>query len=168
MMEMPVVLLPLPDRYLERMPQALATSERNAIRLLRRWVASRSSGVEPLPDLVGFAEASGVASTAAVAAASLFQLTEACLGRDLDAACCCSPQLGRDERAVLALLRAAPDVDAVLSSQAVPHGLPSVLRWSALSLRRLLGDDGWGSVANSASDARTCPFGPAPAEPAAA
>jgi hypothetical protein len=161
-MEMPVILLPLPGRRPE-MPQALPPGERTVVRLLRRWAASRASNIEPLPDLVAFAEANGIEPPVAVAADSLFQLTEACLSRDLQAERLCSARLGSDERAVLALLRVSPDTGALMSSPAVPHGLPWVLRWSALVLRRLLGGDAWNASASAGSEARSCPFRHGPA-----
>jgi len=97
------------------------------VRLLRRWCAEGTAGNNQLPSLVGLAAELGVQAQAAVAVASLFQLTEACLARHLEAECCCSPALSRDEQAVLMLLDAAPSLRPGEASSSIPHGLPAAL-----------------------------------------
>jgi len=114
------------------------------VRLLRRWCAEAATGNNQLPSLVGLAGELGVQAQTAVAVASLFQLTEACLGRPLEAECCCSPLLSRDEQAVLMLLDAAPSLGPGKASRSIPHGLPAALLWAAASVRQLLpGTDKW-------------------------
>jgi hypothetical protein len=123
------------------------------VRLLRRWYAEGATGNNKLHSLVSLACELGVQAQAAVAVASLFQLTEACLGRPLEAECCCSRKLTRDERAVLMLLDNAPSLGPGKASHAIPHGLPAALLWAAASVRQLLpGGD------RSPMAASHCPF----------
>ena len=49
-----------------------------ALRLLRRWAAARMSGAAALPSLVTLSQQIGVPAEAAIALASVFQLTEEC------------------------------------------------------------------------------------------
>lgn len=123
------------------------------VRLLRRWAAGRDLGPARLPSLVRLGGRIGVEPEAAIALASLFQLTEACLGRPLEAECCCSPRLGRDERATLLLLASAP-MRPHQSVPPIPHGLPGALVWAVASVRKLMGATGLEPVSSS----RRCPF----------
>jgi hypothetical protein len=123
------------------------------VRLLRRWAAAGIAG-DRLPSLVRLATRLGIGAHAAVALASLFQLTEACLGRTLVCECCCSPRLSRDERAVLALLTAEMPLHPNQASPSIPHGLPGALVWAVASIRRLM-DEPMPSVP---APARHCPF----------
>lgn len=124
------------------------------VRLLRRWSAEGAAGGARLPSLVGLAGELGERPETAIAVASLFQLTESCLGRPLRAECCCSPELGSDEQAILLLLDAASGLAPGRSTGAIPHGLPGALVWAAKSVRHWLGETG---SASSASP-RRCPF----------
>jgi len=126
------------------------------VRLLRRWSAEGTAGNNQLPSLVCLAGELGVQAQTAVAVASLLQLTEACLGRPLEAECCCSPALSRDEQAVLMLLDAAPSLRPGKASISIPHGLPAALLWAAASVRQLLpGKDRWPATSH-------CPFSTEP------
>ena len=134
------------------------------VRLLRRWVALREAGLPPLPPMVERAGEFGVPAPAAVALASVLELTEACLGRPLRALCCSSHEIGADERALLLMLAVAPEPGAPQASADIPHGLPSALGWAVASLRRLLGGTSFRLLAAPAG----CPFAPPPpgSEPA--
>ena len=124
------------------------------VRLVRRWAAATRLGFAPLPSMVRFGKRIGVSPEAAIALASMFQLTEACLGRPLETECCCSPAVARDERAVLMML-AAPLPDA--SHQAfppIPHGLPGALHWAVVSVQKLLGEP----AGIDSAGGRQCPF----------
>jgi len=127
------------------------------VRLLRRWCAEAATGNNQLPSLVGLAAELGVQAQTTVALASLFQLTEGCLARRLEAECCCSRILSRDERAVLLLLDVAPSMRVGEGWQFIPHGLPGALLWAAASVRRLLP----GGNLRPAKISR-CPFSPEP------
>lgn len=125
------------------------------VRLLRRWGAEGAAGGAQLPSLVGLASELGERPETAIAVASLFQLTESCLGRPLRAECCCSHELGGDEQAILLLLDAASGLAPGRSTAAIPHGLPAALAWAAKSVRLLLGETRCGPIASP----RSCPFG---------
>lgn len=127
-----------------------------AIRLLRRWAAATANGENPLPAVVELASSLHVGASAAVALASLYQLTENCLERALATECCCSRQTTGDERAVLVLIAAAPAPGEALASSHIPHGIPGVLAWSAAAVRRLLDSD---FLAFSSAQ---CPFANSP------
>jgi len=88
------------------------------VRLLRRWAVEREHGGDQLPSLVKLGRRLGIDAQAAVAVASMFQLAEHCLGRPLQAECCCSPRLSRDEQAMLLLLHQP------VAAASIPHGLP--------------------------------------------
>jgi hypothetical protein len=135
----------------------IAPSHRRAdylvVRLLRRWAAGREAGEPQLPSLVRFAQRLGVEAQAAIAIASLFQLTEACLGRPLEAECSCSLALSCDERAVLLMLGTAAPASLHQAFPPIPHGLPGALLWSIASVRRLMQEE-----LPSLAAPRTCPF----------
>ena len=107
------------------------------VRLMRRWAAQRHEESRQLAGFVSFAGTIGVQPIAAVAIASLFQLTEACLGRSLIAECCCSRRLSRDERAILLMLSTAPAAHPHQSCSQIPHGLPGALLWAIESVKKL-------------------------------
>lgn len=119
--------------------EALGWSGLVIVRLLRRWVAARHAGLDAMPSLVGLATELGRSPQLAIALHSLFQLTESCLGRPLEAECCCSHSLGSDESAVLLMIAAAPAPGTPIASQDIPHGLPGALSWAAASVRCSLG-----------------------------
>jgi hypothetical protein len=123
---------------IERIIGERSWSEFIVIRTLRRWTAARDAERNPVASLVELATGLGESPMLAVAFDSLFQLTEACLGRQLLAECCCSPSLSPDERALLLLVAAAPAPGEAPAS--IPHGLPGALSWAATSLKSLLGD----------------------------
>lgn len=108
------------------------------VRLLRRWSAANATGANSLPAVFELASALGVRSSAAVALASLYQLTESCLERRIVTECCCSPQIAGDERAILMLIAAAPAPGEALASLHIPHGLPGALAWAAAAVRHEL------------------------------
>lgn len=136
----------------------LTTSERIVIRALRRWSACRIAEEPALPSLVALCSELNVTPSAALALGSLFELTEACLGRPLEGECCCSPMLTADERAVLLLLANAVRRRPNEASAAVPHGLPGVLTWAAIAAKRELG----GTISTPRPAPTACPFGNEP------
>lgn len=125
------------------------------IRLLRRWAAESVAGGARLPSLVRLGNRLGLSPEASVAIASMFQLTEACLGRPLQAECCCSSRLSDDERAVLLMLTCARLMPPHLADPSIPHGLPGALLWAIASVRRLTGE-----ALPSITAPTTCPFAP--------
>jgi hypothetical protein len=128
------------------------------VRLFRLWAAAREAGENPLPHMQDAARLIGPRPDLAVACASLFELVESQLGRRLVPECCCSPALSRDERALLGVLRHAPETELPFTSAAVPHGLPGAIRWAAFAIRRALGS----SFAGEAEEPElpvVCPFG---------
>lgn len=134
------------------------------VRLLRRWTACRTANEPVLPNLVALAREIGASPQTAVAFASVFQLTEANLGRPLISECCCSPTLSADEKAVLLLLKSAAEAGPILSSITVPHGLPGTLVWACASVRIALGEVSLSGVqdqpiATPTIDQSECPFG---------
>lgn len=145
--------------YLGRVEVTLDWGDLVAVRLLRRWVAARSAAEPPFPALMVLAHELDCPAELAVAMGSLFQLTEGCLGRPLDAECCCSRTIGEDERAVLLMVAAAPDPDGS-ASEAIPHGLPGALAWAAVTVRQLLGSGGTMPARRAGNG---CPFLPASA-----
>ena len=133
----------------------LTTSERIVIRALRRWCACQIAEEPALPSLVALCSELNVGASAALALGSLFELTEACLGRPLEGECCCSPMLTPDEQAVLLLLANAVRRRPTEAAAAVPHGLPGVLTWAALAAKRELG----GTISMPKPVPTACPFG---------
>lgn len=125
------------------------------VRLLRRWVSAEAAEESPLPSLVHLAAELGVSAEGAVALASVFQLTQSCLGRPLRAECCCSRTFGSDELAVLSMLARTPDLDVPQTSSDMPHGLPSALRWALHAARRSWGET---QVHPSRAAPTRCPF----------
>ena len=111
------------------------------VRLFRRWVAARAEGRNTMVSLSALGAELNAPLMLPVALDSLFQLTESCLGRPLEAECCCSTECSPDERAILLLIALAPGAGSAASSAAVPHGLPGALVWSATSVRAIIADD---------------------------
>lgn len=135
---------------------SLPRSSYRIVRLLRRWEAGSELGAARLPLLVRLGSRLGLPPEAAIALASMFQLTEACLGRPLKAECCCSPRLSRDERAVLMMLAAPTPAHPHAANSVIPHGLPGALLWAVASARQLMGERSGPDTRRLAS----CPFGP--------
>ena len=132
-------------------------AEQIVVRLLRRYAACRQLGEQPLPPFTRLGGEFGIPARAVVALASVFQLTEGCLGRALVPECCCNPMLNTDERALLRLLKRT-DAEPALGSSDIPHGLPGALVWAVASTRRLL-DPSFPERMNGASQPlTTCPF----------
>lgn len=142
---------------MERIEPELAWSDFIIVRLLRRWVAVRSLGEKALPSLVQLAADIGEEPQVAVSLHSVFQLTEACLGRGLEAECCCGKTMSADEKAVITLIAAAASRDVRGGAAAIPHGLPGALAWAAVAAGMLLGDN----LPVPAIARGKCPFGPA-------
>lgn len=133
---------------------ALPQASHRIVRLLRRWAAGAELGTARLPSLVRLGRRIGVAPEASVAVASMFQLTEACLGRPLQAECCCSPSLSRDERAILVMLASPLPASPHQAVPSIPHGFPGALYWAIASVRRLNGDAPHADSRNGGD----CPF----------
>ena len=140
---------------MERIPSRLDWTRSVTVRLLRRWAAARDAEQPPLPSMVRLAGDLGMGPQVAVALASMFQLTEACLGRPLVAECCCSTETGPDEQALLMMLAVAPEPGQPGATSAIPHGLPGALAWAIASVRRLVGDEAALAVAKHPG---RCPF----------
>lgn len=115
-----------------------AWSDFLVLRLFRRWAAARKLGDPVLPSLVDLAGQLGTGPQAAISVHSVFQLVESCLGRPLQAECCCSRQLAPDERAMLALIGTSPPDGTGTATSAIPHGLPGALWWAVKSARMAL------------------------------
>ena len=122
-----------------RIELGLAWSDYVVLRLLRRWVASRAMAESALPSLIDLAAELGEEPEVAICLHSVFQLTEGCLGRPLRGECCCSRAMTADERAILALLAAAPSAGPATGSPDMPHGLTAALAWAVTSARLSLG-----------------------------
>jgi hypothetical protein len=141
-----------------RIKPEVGDAERILVRLLRRYAVCRQVGEQPLPPLTSLGAELGIPAPAVVALASVFQLTEGCLGRTLVAECCCSPMLTADERALLLLLKRTTPAAPALGSSDIPHVLPGALVWAVASTRRLL-DPSFPERMNGASQPlTTCPF----------
>src|SRR5688500_15278478 len=121
-----------------RMPLPPSIGSLAFVRLFRLWAAAREEGENPLPHMQEAIALLAPAPELAVACASLFELVEGQLGRRLVPECCCSPERSRDERALLGVLRHAPEAGQPLTSAAVPHGLPGAICWAAFAIRRAL------------------------------
>ena len=146
--------------HIGRVEIGLDWSDLVTVRLLRRWVAARTGQDAPFPALVALAHELGCPAETAVALGSLFQLTEGCLGRPLEAECCCSRAIGEDEKAVLLMIAATPAPGLSSATTEIPHGLPGALAWAASSVRRLLGPI---AAHPCLALVDSCPFGSSPA-----
>lgn len=132
----------------------LTPASHRVVRMVRRWVASVELGAARLPALVRLGRRLGLAPEATIALGSMFQLTESCLGRPLEAECCCSPALARDERAILMMLATASWTRSHRAIPSIPHGLPGALHWAIASVRRAMED----AVSMEIGNASKCPF----------
>jgi hypothetical protein len=131
------------------------------VRQFRLWAASRARGDHPLPHMQSAVSLFETAPELSVACASLFDMVEAQLERALEPECCCSPSLSRDERALLGILRHAPEAGQPLTSAAVPHGLPGAICWAAFAVRRAMAEtfaDQFGTPDSEESQPSKCPF----------
>lgn len=138
------------------------------VRLFRLWSAARAGGSNPVPAMQELLHLFEPAPELAVASASLFDLVEAHLGRPLVPECCCGRELSRDEKALLGVLRHAPEAGQPMGSTAIPHGLPGAICWAAFAVRRALAASfgpscGEAPEVQRAEPPRECPFAPAPA-----
>lgn len=143
------------------MSQALAIGPMIFVRQFRLWAASRARGGHPLPHMQSAVSLFETAPELSVACASLFDMVEAQLERALEPECCCSPSLSRDERALLGILRHAPEAGQPLTSAAVPHGLPGAICWAAFAVRRAMAEtfaDQFGAPDSEESQPSKCPF----------
>jgi hypothetical protein len=126
---------------MSRIKAELEWSDLVTVRLLRRWVAAREAHEHALASLVELTGELGLPPQVAVALGSLFQLTENCLGRPIEAECCCSRSIGSDERAILLMIALGSGETLPLASETIPHGLPAVLAWAVMSVRRVLREE---------------------------
>lgn len=131
---------------MERIGSDMLWSDFLVVRMLRRWAAVRSLGEKALPNLVRLAGELGEQPQVAISLHSLFQLTESCLRRPLEPECCCTKRVSRDEEALLVLIGCVPE--------RIPHGLPGVLAWAAVTVRLMLGRTAGAPQAAPP----TCPF----------
>lgn len=127
--------------------------EARVVAVLRAYAGLRGTAAPLLPRLIAFAAGQGLGETATVALASVFELTEACLGRPLLPGH--GESLSADEEGVLMLLASAGDVGSHCGSRTVPHGMPGALAWAARSAVRLTG-----GVCARAVTPPACPFQP--------
>lgn len=131
------------------------------VRLVRAWRAARAAGENPLPHVQAGAAPFDPAPGLSVACHSLLELTEAQLGRPLETECCCSRDITPDEAAMIGLLLHAQDAGSVMTTEAIPHGLPGAIRWAAFAvlrgLRETLGTDAIGTAPPFAAG-MGCPF----------
>lgn len=141
---------------LERVKREKTWLEIITIRLFRRWVAAREEGQCTTSSLTDLARRFAAPMMLAVALDSLFQLTEACIGRPLEAECCCTPNCNSDERAILLLISLAPEAGPTSSSSQVPHGLPGALVWAARSVCAIVSGES-GPIARP-EPPEICPF----------
>lgn len=127
--------------FMERIEQPDTDGELVVVRLLRhyRGVHDRDEGGGALASLVALGQKLRLPPAGSVALASVFQLTEAVLGRSLVTECCCSCNYSADERAVICLLGARLPCIAGTGTVEIPHGLPGALAWAILSVRSLCG-----------------------------
>lgn len=127
------------------------------IGLMREWTVLRRRREPLLPVFVPCAELHGLNGHAAVAIDSMLHLTEACLGRPLRAETGASRTLGFDERAVLALLDQGRFIRGAYAPRSIPHGLPGVLAWATVAVRKAFAAAGISLEAAGPTTA-SCPF----------
>lgn len=149
--------------FMERIIAPATDGEYAVVRLLRHYCGMRGRDGDGmgLSRLVTLGQRLRLPPAGSVALASVFQLTEAVLGRPLVTECCCSRCLSGDERAVIRLLGSRMATLPGTATPDIPHGLPGALAWAVLSVRRLCGDIVPYSPPNPAIDAAGCPFAPA-------
>jgi hypothetical protein len=130
--------------YMERIPPSAESGAFAVIRLLRHYCRTRDrrggDADGRLSRLVALGQTLRLAPAASVALASLFQLTEAVLGRPLHAGAGSGDGWNGDERAVIRLLCARLPTVPGTGTPDIPHGLPGALTWAVLSVRRLCGE----------------------------
>lgn len=120
----------------------IGDGERALVRLMRSWVALRRGDEPVLPALLAVADSLGLGGHAAVAVDSMLSLTEACLARQLGCERDDSRSLDFDERAVLALIDQGQFIDGAHTPRTIPHGLPGVLAWATVAVRRAFAQAG--------------------------
>ncbi len=149
--------------FMERIIAPVTDGERAVVRLLRHYCAMRDHDSEGtgLSRLVALGQSLRLPAPGIVALESVFQLTEAVLGRRLVAECCCSRCLSGDERAVIRLLGSRMPTLPGTATPDIPHGLPGALAWAVLSVRRLCGDIVPHIPKIVADGVDGCPFTPA-------
>lgn len=133
------------------------------IRLFRKWSMAREQGEPVMPRMHQEAKHHDYCDNTAAAAASLFQLVEAQIGRPLVRECCCSPSFSADERALIGILRHGPSLRPGIGTKAIPHGLPGALCWAAACLCEAMYidvDAALTSFQASAANNQDCPFAP--------
>lgn len=147
--------------YMERIAAPSTDGELTVVRLLRHYCGTRDDDDgdgTALSRLVALGQTLQLPPAGTVALVSVFQLTEAVLGRRLVTECCCSRSLSADERAVIRLLGSRMPTSSSTGTVDIPHGLPSALAWAVLSVRWLCG----GTIALPSSpipdDGVGCPF----------
>lgn len=109
------------------------------IRLFRIWAQARDMHRNPLPEMTAAIAGRDTSPELAPACHSLFQLTEACIGRQLVPSAPCANDISRDEYALLALIEAAPNAGSLVAENRLPHGLPGALCWAASAVNRAFG-----------------------------
>lgn len=134
----------------------IGSAEHALVRMMRFWVAQPLRD-QLLPGLVALAERVGADSHTAVAVDSMLSLTEACLERPLIAEDDHSLRLGFDELAVLALIDQGRFIDGARSPRSIPHGLPGVLAWATVAVRRAFTHAGL-ELGDSEPTTGICPF----------
>ena len=137
----------------------LGDAERALVHLMREWTVLRRCPEPALPAFVACADLCGLNSHAAVAIDSMLALTEACLARPLRAEASYSQTLAADERAVLALLDQGRFIRGAYTPRTIPHGLPGVLAWATVAVRKAFTEAGYNLEA-LAQPTASCPFAP--------
>lgn len=127
-----------------------------AVLALRRYGRARQCDEVMLHAMSGFASDHAISTHAIIALTSVFELTEACLGRLLNAQQREGGPQTSDEEAMLMLLSNGAGVGSHCGSDAIPHGLPGALAWAVRSANKLCGRQ-WTQAPASFS---ACPFGP--------
>lgn len=146
--------------FMERIVAPASDGERAVLRLLRHYctMRDREDDGSSLSRLVALGRSLRLPPAGSVALASVFQLTEAVLGRPLVVESCCSRRLSGDERAVIRLLGSRMPTIPGTATPDIPHGLPGALAWAVLSVRRLCGEIVSPLPCLPPSDVRGCPF----------
>ena len=128
--------------YMQRIAIPSTDGELTVVRLLRHYCGTRDDDDgdgTALSRLVALGQTLRLPPAGTVALVSVFQLTEAVLGRLLVTECCCSQSLSADERAVIRLLGSRMPSASGTGTVDIPHGLPGALAWAVLSVGWLCG-----------------------------
>lgn len=143
---------------MERIATPSTEGELTVVRLLRHYCGAREDDDgTALSRLVALRQTLRLPPAGAVALVSVFQLTEAVLGRRLVTEYCCSRNLSADERAVIRVFGSPMPIASGTGTVDIPHGLSGALAWAVLSV-------GWlcrGIIALPSPpvpDDATCPF----------